>query len=190
MNKNEIKRLAMKDAETETDENLIAAGAIYDRLFTPPRPPKSDLIQDDIWGTPLPNGLLKWFGYDFDRVELPDEPILKGEERPRWTGTLPGFTYRTGISDARVTVETDGFRTDSEDEDEETRVTPERYTIAVQAHGFDRDQEVVCPDWQQVQQTCRRIERQLDETYHERHHLCLDEEGNTTADTCSFCEQG
>ena len=190
MEKDQITRLALRDAANESDENLRAAGRIYDGLTNHGRPSQSNLIQDDIWGTPLPNGMLKWFGYDFDRVELPEDPVLRGGDPPQWVGTLPGFTYRTGISDARITVETDGFKNEGDEEEEETRVTPERYTIAVRAHGFDRDQEAACPDWHQVQQTCRSIERQLDETYHERHNLCQDEEGETTADACSFCERG
>ena len=34
------------------------------------------------------------------------------------------------------------------------------------------------------------MEYQLDESEMERHLLCYDEDGNTTADTCLFCERG
>ena len=191
MTKDEIMRTALRDAETETLENLEAAGAMYDQLLSSYRPVRPDMVQDDAWGTPLPNGMLRWFGYEFDQVELPDDPVLKHDDTPQWIGTLPGFTCKVGISDARVTIETDGFRTNEDYSDEhELRVIPERYRIAVQAHGFDRAQETVCPDWHEVQQTCRRIERQLDESHDERHQECQDEEGELTSDACSFCERG
>ena len=139
----------------------------------------------------LPNGLLRWFGFEFDRVELPDDPILYRDERPVWEGCLPGFVHRAGIVDARVTIEVMEFRPDGDQEsDEETAVSPKEYRVALDAQGFDRAQEFTAQHWHEVQQRCRRAERDLDDTYHERHDLCCDEEGNLTGDACSFCEIG
>ena len=111
MTKEEIARLAMLDAETESLENLRAAAGIYDRLIRSQRTGSTPIIvQNDISGTPLPNGSLHWFGYCFEWADLPDEPLLREDRQggfpPRWVGSWPGFTFRTatrnaGISDAR-----------------------------------------------------------------------------------------
>ena len=102
MTKEEIARLAMLDAETESLENLRAAAGIYDRLIRSQRTGSTPIIvQNDISGTPLPNGSLHWFGYCFEWADLPDEPLLREDDPPRWVGSWPGFTFRTGISDAR-----------------------------------------------------------------------------------------
>ena len=192
MTKDEITRLAMRDAETESPENLRAAADIYDRLIRSQRTGSTPIIvQDDISGTTLPNGSLKWFGYDFDWADLPDEPLLRRDETPRWVGSLPGFTFKTGISDAKVTVEVDEFERDDDDEEvERIHVTPKRYIVTVEAHGLDRAEVFTCPSWHEVQQKCRTMEHRLDESEMERHLLCYDEDGNTTADTCLFCERG
>ena len=110
MTRDEIARLAMRDAETESPENLRAASDIYDRLIRKERTASAVMVQDDIQGTTLPNGMLLWFGFDFEWADLPDEPLMGRDDPPRWVGTPPGFTFRTGISDAKVTVETDGFK--------------------------------------------------------------------------------
>ena len=192
MTKEEIARLAMLDAETESPENLRAAAGIYDRLIRSQRTGSNPIIvQDDIFGTTLPNGSLKWFSYDFDWADLPDEPLLRRDDPPRWVGSLPCFTFKTGISDAKVTVEVDEFERDDDDEEvERIHVTPKRYIVTVEAHGLDRAEVFTCPNWHEVQQKCRTMEYQLDESEMERHLLCYDEDGNTTADTCLFCERG
>ena len=104
-----------------------------------PRNTWATLVQDDIWGTPLPNGMLRWFGYDFDRVELPDEPILPRYDPPRWVGDLPGFTSTARISDATVTIMVDTFKdqNDPVSQRDEDRVTPQAYLITLNAHGID-----------------------------------------------------
>ena len=33
----------------------------------------ADMVQDDIWGTNLPNGMLLWFGFDFDWAAVAKE---------------------------------------------------------------------------------------------------------------------
>ena len=192
MTKEEITRLAMLDAETESPENLRAAADIHDRLIRSQRTGSTPIIvQDDISGTTLPNGSLKWFGYEFDWANLPDEPLLRRDETPRWVGSWSGFIFTTGISDAKVTVEADEFERDDDDEEvERIHVTPKRYTVTVEAHGLDRAEVFTCPSWHEVQQKCRTMEYQLDESEMERHLLCYDEDGNTTADTCLFCERG
>ena len=192
MTKEEIMRLAMLDAETESPENLRAAADIYDRLIRSQRTGSNTIIvQDDIFGTTLPNGSLKWFSYDFDWADLPDEPLLRRDDPPRWVGSLPGFTFRTGISDAKVTVEIDEFEQDGDYEEwERIHVTPKRYIVTVEAYGFDRALVFTCPSWHEVQQRCRTMEHELDESQMERHDPCEDMDGNPTADTCLFCERG
>ena len=153
------------------------------------KPSPATMIQNDIWGTPLPNGMLRWFGFDFDRAELPDDAILHRGNRPQWIGDLPGFIHQTSISDAKVIIEVDKFERDADD-DESTTVLPKKYQITFDAHGLDRVKVFSCSTWREVQQTCRRMENQLDESRDERHTLCEDEQGNLTAATCSFCERG
>ena len=149
------------------------------------------MVQDDIQGTPLPNGMLLWFGFDFEWADLPDEPLLRRGDSPRWVGTQPGFTFRTGISDAKVTVETDGFEQNGDCEDNEILMaTPKRYIVTVEAHGLDRAEVFTCTNWHEVQQRCRKMENRLDESHMERHDLCQDMDGNLTPDTCLFCELG
>ena len=83
MTKEEIARLAMLDAETESLENLRAAAGIYDRLIRSQRTGSTPIIvQNDISGTPLPNGSLHWFGYCFEWADLPDEPLLREDAPP------------------------------------------------------------------------------------------------------------
>ena len=66
MKKEDITRLALWDAETETGENLSAAANLYDKLLQNHTQPV--MVQDDITGTHLPNGMLLWFGFDFERA--------------------------------------------------------------------------------------------------------------------------
>ena len=90
MTKDEITRLAMRDADTESPENLRAASGIYDRLIRSQRTATAVMVQDDIPGTPLPNGMLLWFGFDFEWADLPDEPLLRGDDpqgRRTWCHT-------------------------------------------------------------------------------------------------------
>ena len=181
----------MRDAETESPENLRAASGIYDRLIRDQRTVSAIMVQDDILGTPLPNGMLLWFGFDFEWADLPDEPLLRGDETPRWVGSLPGFTFRTGISDAKVTIETDEFRkSDDNEEREATHVTPKGYIVTIESHGLDRADVFTCPNWHEVQQRCRRVEHELDESHMERHLPCDDADGNLTPEACQFCERG
>ena len=191
MTKDEITRLAMRDAETESPEGLKAAEGIYDRLTRSQRTAPADMIQDDIWGTNLPNGSLVWFGYDFDWADLPNDSVLRRGDPPKWVGTPPGFTFKIGISDAKVTIETDGFeRSDDNEEREATHVTPKGYIVTIEAHGLDRADVFTCPDWYEVQQRCRRVEHELDESHMERHLPCDDADGNLTPEACQFCERG
>ncbi len=154
-------------------------------------PQPGALIQNDAWNTPLPNGMLRWFGFDFDRAELPDDPLLYRGDPPQWTGHLPGFTFRAGVADASVTIEVEDFETDQDsEEDYITTVIPIQYRVTISAHGMDRPDSFTCPSWHEVQQRCRQAEYALDESRDERHALCEDEDGNPTEDTCSFCERG
>ena len=151
----------------------------------------ADMVQDDIWGTNLPNGMLLWFGFDFAWADLPSDPVLHRGDPPKWIGTPPGFTFKIGISDAKVTIETDEFQeSDDAEEREATHVTPKGYTVTIQAHGLDRADVFTCPDWHKVQQRCRSVEDQLDESHMERHHSCEDANGNLTPEACLFCERG
>ena len=145
----------------------------------------ANMVQDDIWRTHLPNGMLRWFGFDFDRVELPGEPLLKGEEPPTWVGTPPLFTLATRVSDATVIIQAQGLYAQEEDE----TTAPERYTLTVSAHRVTQE-HLEYPDWPQVQQACRRMERELDESHPERHAHCVDEEGDLSPDACLYCERG
>ena len=139
MTRDEITRLAMQDAKTESPEGLRAASGTYDRLIRSQRRASTVMVQDAIWGTTLPNGMLLWFGFDFEWADLPGEPLLRRGDPPRWVGTPPGFTFKSGISDAKVTVETDGFEQNDDSEDgETTHVTPKGYIVTVEAHGLDR----------------------------------------------------
>ena len=97
------------DSDQESMEDLDAGARIHDRLAGTSH--NAVMIQDDIWGTNLPNGLLQWFGFDFKQVELPDEGILPRENPPRWVGTPPGFTLRTRVADASVAVRAQDLET-------------------------------------------------------------------------------
>ena len=90
MTRDEITRLALRDAENETLDNLRSAAGILDGLTGRQAP--SVLVQNDIWGTPLPNGMLRWFGFDFDldQADLPSDPLLHRDNPPRWVGTPQG----------------------------------------------------------------------------------------------------
>ena len=185
MKKDQAMRFALQDAETETDENLKAAANLYDRLRR--NRTQAAMVQDDIMGTPLPNGLLRWFGYDFERVDLPDTPLLKHGDSPVWIGTINGFIMKTGVADARVEIRAEQFKPDEEDEGS---VAPKQYDVAIRAHGLDRDEEVTCKDWHEVQQKCRTLEQWLDESHAERHASCENQDGYLSEDACAFCERG
>lgn len=185
MNKHEIMYFALRDADTETDEDLTAAANMYDKLTR--NRTQATIVQDDIMGTPLPNGLLQWFGYDFQRVDLPNTPLLKHDDSPIWVGTLPGFTIQTGVADALVVIRAEQFETD---EEEESSAAPTSYQLTIRAHGIDQDEEIICKDWYEVQHRCRSLEHELDGTYAERHALCQNEDNNLSEDACAFCERG
>ena len=51
----------------------------------------ADMVQDDIWGTHLPNGMLLWFGFDFAWADLPSE-----------THPAPGRPDKMGRNPARL----------------------------------------------------------------------------------------
>ena len=154
--------------------------------------PKYPITTDHPTEVQLPNGMLRWFGFDFDRAELPDEPLLKYDEPPVWAGALPGFVCHTGIADAQVTIDIDEFEPDRDyqDDDQLTAVAPKNYRLTIDAHGLDRAETLFCQSWHEVRMACRRIEGNLDDSHCERHDLCHDEEGNFTEDTCSFCQIG
>ena len=185
MNKHEIMYFALRDADTETDEGLTAAANMYDKLTR--NHAQATMVQDDITGTPLPNGLLQWFGFDFQRVNLPDTPLLKHGDPPIWVGTLPGFTIQTGVADALVVIRAEQFETD---EEEEGSAAPTSYQLTIRAHGFEKEEEVTCKHWHDIQQKCRLLEQRLDNSHAERHALCQDEDNNLSEDACAFCERG
>ena len=185
MNNDHITLLAMQDAETETDENLRAAANLYNKLRWSQT--HALMVQDDLMGTPLPNGLLQWFGFDFESIDLPGTPLLKHDDPPVWVGTLPGFTMKTGVADARIEIRAEQFEPDAE---YEGSVAPRQYTVTIKAHGLDRDEEVTCKDWHEVQQKCRILEQRLDESHVDRHATCDGQDGNLSEDACAFCERG
>ena len=185
MDKDDITHFALRDAETETDETLCAAATMYNNLLR--NHTHAVMVQDDITGTPLPNGMLLWFGFDFERTHLPDTPLLKHGDSPVWVGTLPGFTMKTRVADAQVKIRAEQFEPDAGDEGS---AIPEHYSIAIRAHGLNPDEEIICKDWYEVQQRCRTLEQRLDETHAERHASCQDQDGNPSQDACAFCELG
>ena len=49
------------------------------------------MVQDDLLGTPLPNGMLLWFGFDFDWADLPERtPAAPGTTRQNGSEPRPG----------------------------------------------------------------------------------------------------
>ena len=200
MDKNHIKQLALQDAdrlteeslteeslteESLTEESLTAAADMYDKLVR--NHTQATMVQDDIMGTPLPNGLLQWFGYEFERVDLPDIPLLKHGDYPIWLGTPRGFAIKTGVADALVEIRAEQFETDEEDEGS---AAPTHYELTIKAHGLERAEEITCKHWHEVQQKCRAVEQSLDDSHAERHALCQDEDGNLSENACAFCERG
>ena len=192
MTNDEINRLAMQDAKSESPEGLRAASDIYDRIIKDQSRVPADMIQDDIWGTNLPNGMLRWFGFDFDWADLPSEPILRRGDPTTWVGTPPGFTFKSGISDAKVTIETDELQeSDDAEEREATHVTPKGYIVTVEAHGLDRAEVFTCPSWHEVSaEMPEEWNTSWTKAHMERHHLCDDMDGNLTPEACWFCERG
>lgn len=165
-----------------------AHGSVKNQSYPLPRNDGQRLVQNDIWQTPLPNGSLRRFGFDFDRVELPDEPVLRGEEKPRWIGEPPQFVHRSGISDANLTVEVDEFTETQEYEDDPVVAEPKRYRVTLDAHGMNRPETFTCASWREVQQRCARAEARLDESHAERHEHCVDDMGMATEHACRSCE--
>ena len=185
MEKDDITYFALRDAQTETDENLEAAADLYDNLLQGHMQPA--MVQNDLTATPLPNEMLQWFEFDFERVDLPDAPLLRRGEAPVWVGSLPGFTVNTGVADAQVQVRAEEF---TPDEENEGSVAPHSYAVTIRAHGLDQDLEFTCKDWHQVQQRCRTLEHQLNESHAERHALCQTQDGDLSEEACTFCELG
>ena len=60
--------------------------------------------------------------------------------------------------------------------------------MTVTAHGLQTG-TTKCASWREVQQHCRRIEREMEESFDERHAACGDESG-TSGNACTFCERG
>ena len=178
-----------QDADPGTTDNKQSrAAAPLKRTRTGTHEPI--MVQDDIWGTPLPQGLLRWFGFDYERAELPGEPLLPRREPPRWVGNPPIFRWETTIADARVTVTAEGLEAEDEDEDENTCATPSLYRVKIQAHGLEQDEDFTCQDWNKAQERCRQLENRIEETHTDRHAGCLDQEGELTGEACSHCERG
>ena len=125
-------------------------------------PPPAVLLQNDTWRTPLPNGMLRWFGFDFDRAEMPDEPLLPGGRKTQWVGANGRFFHQTSISDAWVTIEVAQFKTNGQPMGEFTRsVVPREFRVSVQIKG-EESPEISCyEDWTDVQQHCRSAEQKL-----------------------------
>ena len=136
------------------------------------------LVQNDHTNTPLPNGMMQWFGSDFDRVEMPDEPILKGEENPVWVWNPPTFAYEWGIADAKLIIEVDDYS--MEHEDDCVVAIPKYYRVTLDAPGTSHAETTICKEWHDVQQTCKQAERNLNDNYFLRHSNCDD-------DPCSWC---
>ena len=153
------------------------------------QPPPAVLLQNDVWHTPLPNGMLRWFGFDFDRAVLPHASVLRDGEEVQWIGTGQHFIHKTGISDATVMIEVDEFGIDNDNPVERiVSVIPKGYRIYINAHGMDSTEVSYYQTWHEVQQHCKRAENNLDETHWERHALCQDEEGRLTEHSCKLCE--
>ena len=182
--------LARRDADSESMENLEAADAIWDKLAD--RTSHNALmVQDDVWGTLLPNGLLRWFGFEFERAELPDEGLLPHDERPRWVGNPPIFIFRTGVADAGVKVSAEGMEIPEDTlEEDDGYAVPSLYRVEIRAHGLEHPEEFTCRDWHEVQMRCRQLERRLDDSHGERHAGCTDEQGESSPEACLFCERG
>ena len=75
-------------------------------------------------------------------------------------------------------------------DDYEHSEAPKQYDVAIRAHGLDQDEELTCKDWHEVQQRCRTLEQQLDESHAERHASCENQDGDLSEDACAFCERG
>ena len=144
------------------------------------------LIQDNFSNTPMPNGLLRWFGFDFDRVELPDDPILPRGKAPVWVGRPPVFQYKNTILDASVIVDIDEWQVEPDPSYDTAK--PKSFRMAVEYHGFDIMQTSIWPTWRDVQQAARDIQSRLENDFPERHANCQDENGNLTEESCPFCE--
>lgn len=148
---------------------------------------QATLVQNDLFGSHLPNGMLYWWGFDFNRVDMPDEPALTGEEPPRWVGCLPGFFAEMHVLDAKVMIEADEFELGDEEEGTDDEASPTSFRITVDAPGAEERETFTCRSWPEVQQTMRRTERTLDESFVDRHHRCADENGGPTEDACDLC---
>ena len=178
--------MALRDAEDESLENLEAASAMMDRRRGLSH--HAIMVQDDVLGTSLPNGMLRWFGFDHDRAELPHEGLMPLDDPPTWVGTPPGFTLRTSVADASVTVVIDELDAPKTLDGTEW-AHPLRYSVSLEAHGRPTE-EFTCDSWPKVQRRCRQAAGVLDESHWERHGGCLDERGELSAEACGFCERG
>ena len=146
----------------------------------------ADMTQDDPWGTYLPQGSLRWYGFDFDHVRLPYEPLMDDGESTAWIGNPPEFVHRRRVHDADLEVTTHGFECDDTRE-ESLDVLPKAYLVNVRAQGMPKT-ATECADWTQVQQHCRQLAREIEETYDERHAPCQDADGRPTAASCITCQ--
>ena len=151
-------------------------------------PASAEMKQDDAFGTYLPNGSLRWFGFDFDRVRLPYESLLENGDTTCWIGTSTQFIHRMRIHDAAVEITTGKLELDGDDQ-EFLDVVPRTYLVDVTAHGLE-NATTECAGWREVQQHCRQLETALADSFDERHEPCHDEAGQSTHDACSLCERG
>ncbi len=139
------------------------------------------LVQNDVWHTPLPNGSPRWF--DFERVELPDEPVLRGEVPPQWVANGPRLICRSSVTDAKITIEIDEFdETELQNDVESVEATPSYFRVSINAHGMRESEIFTCWTWQEVQARCAHALEALDENYLQLHGPCRDAYDNPTAE--------
>ena len=143
------------------------------------------MVQDDLLGTNLPNGSLLWFGYDFERARLPDTPLLPHGDYPVWTGVPPGFEWRTRLVDAQVLTEAEELAPERGG-DEDSDHVPGVYRITVSAHGM-ADEVTTAATWHEAQVRMAGLENRLVDSHEERHSICMDDDGNSTAESCDYC---
>ncbi len=153
-------------------------------------PAAAEMVQDDLWNTPLPNSSLRWFGFDFDRIRLPYQRLSDDEQNPKWVGAAPGFFCRYKIVDGEATVEVNEYQPLNDDDNDTKEVLPSRYYLTVKAHGLSQGEKTVHTYWHEVKQQYIRMERMLDQTHDDRHHICRDENDRPTQNACQPCELG
>lgn len=165
-------------------------GAEGQRYVAVQAPDGGAMVQADAFDTHLPNGMLLWFGYDFERVQLPATPLLPDGEPPRWKGTTaPGFTWEFVILDGKVTVDAADLEAapDAGQDAEDADWAPGNYNITVNAHGVEPAAVFTVENWCQAQALCALLENRLLDSHEERHSVCLDDEGRGTAEACDYC---